>query len=660
MAHALKRIRTTPHQQSSWPILALLLVAVSVSGACVLWFMVQAISNERLAARQKIVSVYEDQLNVAKRRIASYWTDRAAQLAFPNEPISSAAHFARVIRDNLADGVVIYDSLGRVEYPSPAQPTPGLDPSQTEPWQNAERLEYEQLDYTAGARAYGAIAVAAVTRSEAAQALQAQARCLAKSQQGEAALNILTGTLTELKYRESLDQHGNLIAPNALLFALHLISDEDVDARATTLSKLQALVTDYSNTVMASSQRLFIMQQLESLGVDRQSLGTLDAEVRSATYLQNDPPPPPPPPEIGVLQRTRSDDQWRLASSDGRVVALLREQRVLSETRALTDDEFALSQATITLLPPGADPAVPEPLLVKAMEEPLSGWSVALQLTGDDPFVSAADKRISAYLWTGAIVVGTIALLTVVIGRFVSAQMRLARIRNDLVATVTHELKTPLASMRALVDTMLEGRCRDQQQQTEYLELISTENARLTRLIDNFLAFSRMERNKHAFEFREVHIDSIIDAAAEAMRERFASLEGQLHREIEPNLPVVNADADALTTVLINLLDNAHKYTGDDKHIVCRAYCDNGLVCLEVQDNGIGLSRRAVKKVFDRFYQVDQSLSRSRAGCGLGLSIVQFIVKAHGGTIGVTSELGKGATFSVRLPASATNTANQG
>ena len=86
MAHALKRVRTKQNQQSSWPILVLLLVAVSVSGTCVLWFMVQAIGNERLAARQKIVSVYEDQLNLARRRIASYWFDRAARLAFPNEP----------------------------------------------------------------------------------------------------------------------------------------------------------------------------------------------------------------------------------------------------------------------------------------------------------------------------------------------------------------------------------------------------------------------------------------------------------------------------------------------------------------------------------------------------------------------------------------------
>ena len=659
MTRALKRIRTKQRQQHSWPILVLLLVAVCLSGTFVLWFMTQAISNERLAARQKIVSVYEDQLNVAKRRIAAYWTDRAAQLAFPTEPISSAAHFARVIRDDLADGVVIYDSLGRVEYPSTTQPAPGFDPSQSELWLNAQRLEHAQFDYIASARAYEEIAASAVNRSEAAQALQSQARCLVKSQQGEAALKLLSRTLAEGQYREALDQHGSLIAPNALLFALHLMSDEDPDARSTTLSKLQALANDYSNTVMPSSQRLFIMQQLASRGVDRELFRTLDAETRSARYIETNPPPPPS--DMGVLRRTSVADQWRLTSSDGRVVALLQEQRVLLETHALTNDEFALSEATITLFPPGADQSqTREPLLVKAMEEPLIGWSVALQLTGDDPFISAADKRISTYLWTGAIVVGTIALLAVVIGRFVSAQTRLARIKNDLVATVTHELKTPLASMRALVDTMLKGRCRDQQQRDEYLELISTENERLTRLIDNFLAFSRMERNKQAFDFQETHIDSIIAAAAQAMRERFASSDDQLNSEIEPNLPAVRADADALTTVLINLLDNAHKYTGDDKHIVCRAYRDNGLVCLEVQDNGIGLSRRAVKRVFDRFYQVDQSLSRSRAGCGLGLSIVQFIVKAHGGTISVTSELGKGTTFSVRLPAWETKRANQG
>jgi signal transduction histidine kinase len=116
-------------------------------------------------------------------------------------------------------------------------------------------------------------------------------------------------------------------------------------------------------------------------------------------------------------------------------------------------------------------------------------------------------------------------------------------------------------------------------------------------------------------------------------------------------LPQVDADPDALITVLLNLLDNAFKYTNQDKHIVLRAFADNGHVCFEVQDNGIGLSRRAAQKVFERFYRVDDELSRSAEGSGLGLSIVRFIVDAHGGTVTVRSELGEGSTFTVRLPA---------
>jgi two-component system sensor histidine kinase SenX3 len=122
--------------------------------------------------------------------------------------------------------------------------------------------------------------------------------------------------------------------------------------------------------------------------------------------------------------------------------------------------------------------------------------------------------------------------------------------------------------------------------------------------------------------------------------------------KIAPGLPPLHADEDAMVTALLNLLDNAYKFTPEQKRIVLRAFCDAGRVCFEVTDNGIGLSPREQKKVFRRFYQVDRQLARQAGGVGLGLSIVEFIVKAHKGNIQVRSQPGAGSTFTVSLPSS--------
>jgi signal transduction histidine kinase len=265
-----------------------------------------------------------------------------------------------------------------------------------------------------------------------------------------------------------------------------------------------------------------------------------------------------------------------------------------------------------------------------------------------------------AYFWTGLLVIGAMSIFALIIARAFRRQMRLTRLRNDLVATVSHELKTPLASIRLLVDTLLDDSILDEQRVREYLELMAKENKRLSRLIDNFLAFSRMERNKHAFEFAEVRAADVIDAAVEVVRERFHASECRLDVEVAPDLPAINADADAMVTVLLNLLDNAYKYSPDEKHVALRAYAQNGNVCLEVEDNGIGLSRAASKKVFRRFYQVDRRVSRDTGGVGLGLSIVQFIVSAHGGTVGVASRVERGSKFTVTVPSATAESRTEG
>ncbi|MBW2647882.1 MAG: HAMP domain-containing histidine kinase, partial [Deltaproteobacteria bacterium] len=278
-----------------------------------------------------------------------------------------------------------------------------------------------------------------------------------------------------------------------------------------------------------------------------------------------------------------------------------------------------------------------------------NGWKAELYLrTG--VFKETAEKKRFIYLWIAFTVIILMLSSTLLAGKAVLRQAKLNSLKNDFIATVTHELKTPLSSMRVLVDTMLEGNYNDQQQATEYLQLISKENLRLSRLIDNFLTFSRMERNKQAFDIVGTDPAEIAEAAVDAVQTKFNEENCNFTVTIQDDLPAVSADKDAMVTVLVNLLDNACKYSHDDRKIELRAFAENNAVCFSVADNGIGMTGRQVKKIFDRFYQADSSLSRQAEGTGLGLSIVKFIVEAHKGRIDVESKPGKGSKFRLFLP----------
>ena len=279
------------------------------------------------------------------------------------------------------------------------------------------------------------------------------------------------------------------------------------------------------------------------------------------------------------------------------------------------------------------------------------GWSIEVHFMNADIFERTAGKQSIIYIWAGLLAIGVIVAAGLLTAQAVGKQIKMNKLKNDFIATVSHELKTPLASMRVLVDTLLEGNYRDQNQVTEYLQLTSQENERLSRLIENFLTFSRMERNKQAFRIVQTSPADIARDAAKAVKTKFANRRCDFDVSIEESLPDVRADRDAMVTVLINLLENAYKYSYDDKYIRLKVFAENGSVCFSVSDKGIGISRRAIKRIFRRFYQVDRRLARNAEGCGLGLSIAKFIVDAHKGTISINSKLGKGSTFTVRLAA---------
>ncbi len=633
----------------SWLVLLLALVVLAPS-ICLLWFMNQAVQNERLAVRQKLVDAYRGHLTLAQEQLEARWKTNAAELDAEAKIIPAAMLFAQQVRAGSADALICFDAAGKIAYPDlPPQPKHEVRDAA---WAQAERVEF--IDPTNAAGEFARIGEGATNVDLAARALQAQARCLVRAGQKEAAISLLLGPLSEARFRTATDFEGRLVAPNAQLMALELLKGSAPEKVEPPLDRLKAELVDYETPGLSAPQRRFVMHELLRLFPDRVQFSTLMAEDLAAAVVEAQALQPAEP----TLRPTRLPGVWQFASESGRVVTLHQTESLVARLRAATMSPTLPADVRVDPLVPGRERE--GALLSLPLGPKLPNWRLALSLKDQRLFDAATSQRVASYVWIGVLVVGVVSVLAAFALRLVRRQVALTQLRNDLVANVTHELKTPLSSMRLLVDTLLNSQPLHEQTAREYLQLIAKENVRLSRLIDNFLTFSRIERNKYAFDFNETSAASIAESAAGAVRERFQPPGCRFEVNIAPNLPSVMADADAMVTALLNLLENAWKYSGEDKQITLAASAVDGSVCFAVRDNGIGLSPRDTKRIFKRFYQVDQRLSRSGGGCGLGLSIVKFVVEAHRGNIQVESEPGRGSTFTITLPAAGSDPKEDG
>ncbi|HEX3720586.1 MAG TPA: HAMP domain-containing sensor histidine kinase [Verrucomicrobiae bacterium] len=458
--------------------------------------------------------------------------------------------------------------------------------------------------------------------SSAARLLQEHVRDLMEADKKADAISLVTNSLAVPRFARAVDAQGRLIVPNAELLVLEVRGD--IGGLA---DRLCSELLNYNNP-MPATQRRFLMRRIAQLFPRGPVFPTFPAEELAAEYLE--------------LKSASI-----LTVKAGNMLLLYRAANLPSRMQELLGTNVAL-------LPPGTDPG--RYLLTVSAGTNLPGWQLAPAVNDRNLFETAADAQTASYIWVGILALATVVVLAVISARLIRRQAAVAQLRNDLVANVTHELKTPLSSMRLLVDTLLNSPVLNEKTVREYLQLIASENLRLSRLIDNFLAFSRMERNKQAFDFSETAPKAIIDTAAAAVRERFNTPDCSFQTEVAADLPPIRADAGAMVTALLNLLDNACKYSGEHKEIKLRATAENGHVDFAVADNGIGVPPREIKRIFKRFYQVDQRLARTGGGCGLGLSIVQFIVTAHHGTIRVESQPGRGSTFTIGIPVAAKET----
>jgi len=648
----------------TWPVVTVTVCAVLVPTAFLVWFMNAAMTSERLAVRQRLADFYTARATEIAAKIDRHWAERDTALMKAASGLPPAQAFAKIVRDGLADSVLILDSSGNVAYPLPPQATSREQTADDPGWDEALRLEYEEGRPEEAANAFATLALQSTGADSRSRAIQAEARCFVEAESTGEAIAALDVLISIADLAKARDSQGAPIGPNALLLALELTSSSDKKAAAQYATTLAKRLDDYSGADMAPGQRLFLMEELTRLVPDA-TLPTLGAE-REAAYCESFMPLP-------YAREGAFQSRWitglvstkGFLSSDRRVLALLNGDGKPTLYESRSSPLFPAVIQGMNPHPAGmliSEGAYADVFSTDAGDDQreyfvsvpigarVPGWRVGTKLTGD-LFDAASRRQVALYLWGGLLGIVLIGAFSFVAARYVSRQMRLTRLKNDFVATVSHELKTPLASMRVFVDTLLDGRVEGEAQAKEYLGLIAKENERLSRLIDNFLTFSRMERNKQTFEREEIAPGEIVAAAGESVKERCERPGCKLTIDVARDLPGIIGDKGALVTVLVNLLDNAYKYSGDEKEIAIRVFAEEGKVCFSVADNGVGISRRDRKRIFERFYQADQSLSRAGGGCGLGLAIVKFIVDAHGGTIDVASEPGKGSVFAVRLPA---------
>jgi two-component system phosphate regulon sensor histidine kinase PhoR len=277
------------------------------------------------------------------------------------------------------------------------------------------------------------------------------------------------------------------------------------------------------------------------------------------------------------------------------------------------------------------------------------GYSIGIRLRG-----TSVEDVVKARSERNLILIGVLDILLIgavwLVYRTLKKEMELVRLKGDFVSNVSHELRTPLSLIRMFTETLSMKRVQTEEKKQEYYETILQETERLSRLINNILNFSRMEAGKKQYRFEQIVLNDVVSDIMKTYTFHLQHEGFTTSVQLAENLPDIHADREAIAEALINILDNAAKYSTVNKYVRVETGQTESMSYVEVEDHGIGIEKHHHKKVFETFYRVSTGLTNNIKGSGLGLSLVSHIMDAHGGTIELESVLGEGSTFRLLFP----------
>ncbi|MCF8261664.1 MAG: HAMP domain-containing histidine kinase [Melioribacteraceae bacterium] len=322
--------------------------------------------------------------------------------------------------------------------------------------------------------------------------------------------------------------------------------------------------------------------------------------------------------------------------------------------KEMTQDQFAISISKITdgtnIYESDDDSEISNSFQTKSL------WMIPIYQLGIDLKGKSIDELIQERTLTNLILILGVSFVLLSGIYFVMVNLKkefqLAQMKSDFISNVSHELRTPLALISMFSETLEMGRVKSDSKKQEYYSIISREANRLGRIVNTILNFSKMDAGKRKFNFTEMDLNIITDSVTKDYNHHMVKNGFELKKSFFSAELIFMGDFEAVSEAIVNLLDNAVKYSKDEKIIEILTGVDKDSVFLEIKDHGIGISDEHQKKVFDRFYRVSTGLVHDTKGTGLGLTLVYQIMEAHKGRVDLKSKLGKGSTFKLLFPKS--------